>query len=238
MQPATDEVIRQAVQKWHEAILSRNPELLNDIYAARVDFYGQRRSRDQVVSDKLSALKRAPDYVQSLSKVRITWIPKDEPVASFEKRWSGAGKSRTVNAWLRLVRERSEWRVATESDGPTDELKVRAHSLSKSCETAVIQLVLDTEEARARRMTQGPSKTREFNGVSVEGVNWPILDVNVHEVDESGMRNSVAWFAVDVEHATVAERNLSSFKPGALLATSPERQRVVLNQCRKPGTSR
>jgi hypothetical protein len=233
-QPATDEAIRQAVQKWHEAILSRSPERLNGIYAARVDFYGQRRSRDQVVVDKMKALERAPDYSQTLSTIRVVWIPKDEPVAAFEKRWSGGGKSGTVSAWLQLVRERSEWRVATESDGPTDALKARAHSLSKDCEAAVIRLVLDTKEARERRATQGPTKTRELNGVSLEGVNWPILDVSIHEADESGLRNTVAWFAVDAERATVAERDLFSFKPGAVLATSPATQLAVRKHCRKP----
>lgn len=233
-QPATDAAIRGAVQRWNDAIVSRSPERLKDIYASRVEFYGQSKSREQVVSDKMKALERAPDFAQTVSAIRVTWAPKDRPVASFEKQWSGGGKSGKVEAWLRLARERSEWRVALESDGPTDDMKARAHSLSKVCKAAVIELVLSTSEAAARRATQGPTATRDLNGVSLEGVNWPILSVSIHEMDEAGMRNTVAWFAVDAVAATVVELELPSFKPGPPLVTQEAPRLAVRKACRKP----
>jgi hypothetical protein len=58
--------------------------------------------------------------------------------------------------------------------------------------------------------------------------------IRITWISEAGMRNTVAWLVVDAEHATVAEKYLSSFKPAPFLATTPQSQLTVLKVCRKP----
>jgi hypothetical protein len=233
-QPASDEAIRTATQAWSDAIVSRSPERLSQIYATFVDFYGQKKTREQVVASKMKALEGAPDFKQLLSDVRIQFIPKDRPVATFEKQWVSGGKVGKVRSWVRFALEQGKWKVTGESDKSTDDMQVRAHSLSNPCEKAILALVLSSREAQALRATQGPTATRELNGISIEGLNWPIVMVNIHEGDESGFRNTVAWFSVDAERATVRERNLLGSGPEVPLDVPDAARELVQRTCRKP----
>jgi hypothetical protein len=233
-QPASDEAIRAATQAWSDAIVSRSPERLSQIYATFVDFYGQQKTREQVVASKMKALESAPDFKQVLSDVRIQFIPKDRPVATFEKQWVSGGKVGKVRSWVRFAREQGMWKVTGESDKSTDDMQVRAHSLSNPCEKAILALVLSSREAQALSATQGPTATRELNGMSIEGLNWPIVMVNIHEGDESGFRNTVAWFSVDAARATVRVRNLLGSGPEVPIDVTEAARELVKRTCRKP----
>ena len=228
--PPRDLPLIELVQSWQDAILERDEEHLRRVYATQVTYYGQRLSREQVIAKKLQSLRKAPDFTQHLEAIRISWVLQDKPLALFKKYWKVAGKPGKVDSRLNFSLEHGQWKVAQESDVATDEMQNQLGKLSKSCEIAVTDLVLSTKAGASYRLTRGPSP----NGVSLEGLDWPMAYVAIHEDDEGGLRNTVAWFTVNVATGTVYEKapGLQANKPS--LGVTDEASRRVLQRCKKP----
>jgi hypothetical protein len=165
-----------------------------------------------------------------LEAIRISWVLQDKPLALFKKYWRIAGKPNKVDSRLNFCLEHGQWKVDQESDVATDEMQNQLGKLSKSCEIAVTELVLSTKAGASYRLTRGPSP----NGVSLEGLDWPKAYVAIHEDEESGLRNTVAWFTVNMETGTVYEKAPGLQSNNASLGVANEASRRVLQICKKP----
>jgi hypothetical protein len=217
-----------AVRQWNEALLSRDRDAIERVYANTVSFYGQQRTRSQVVTSKLAALEKAPDFNQTLEEVQIEKRDTDSPVVLFEKHWLANGKPGKVRARLSLRREETRWVVAEETDAPTEARFNQASPYSGACQNAVLQLVVTTAEGRAYLMSRGPSSDYPANSARFEAFDWPKPHVAIQENNE-GYRVTLAWFQVDLVDLTVTESFSGSRKP---LRTQASARAAVKAACK------
>ena len=195
----------ELVRQWNEAILSRNPQAMANVYAIDVEYYSQRLSRDQVIKNKMAALQQAKDYTQSFEFLHFEGTKTEHPRVSFTKHWVANNKPGQVEAHLSFRREQSQWFVSEESDVPSDAKREHSkNAYSDACQAAVIKLVLSTTEAHQYLESRGPSRDYPPNSARFESYDYPKPRVAIQENNE-GYRVTLAWFEVDLQNGIVAE---------------------------------
>lgn len=156
----------ESVRLWNGAILSRQREALEQVYAESVIKCSKQLSRTQVVTAKLAALAKAPDYSQTLDDLRIERRDTDHPEVFFEKRWLAAGEPGKVKGRLVLRREPSRWVVSEETDDWPHPLRGNSGNNGKY-RVALAWLRVDItaltveEQAIASEGSSGPLRTQE-----------------------------------------------------------------------------
>jgi len=227
--PRRDSPLLETVRQWNEAILSRNRDAMEQVYAEQVAFYGQRLPREKVITSKLASLEKAPGYSQSLEDLRIEQRDSESPVIVFEKHWIANAKPGKVSARLTLRREHSRWVVAEETDLPTIARFSRTTPYSEACQEAVMKLVATTDEGHGYLMSRGPSPDYPANSARFETDDWPKPRVAIQENNE-GYRVTLAWFQVDVVALTVVEDLTGSGEP---LRTQAAARDAVKAACKR-----
>lgn len=232
-EPPKRPALIEAVHQWNAALLSRDRESLERVYADKVAFYGQKLTRAQVVARKLAALAKAPDYSQTISELSVERRNSDHPQILFEKQWVTGGKPGKVQARLSLTREQSRWVVAEETDTPTEARFSQSGPYSDACKSAVVQLVTSTATGQAYLTSRGPSSDYPPNSARFETYDWPKPRVAIQENNE-GYRVTVAWFEVDVSSQEVVELILESNGLRAPLMAPDSARQAVKVGCKGP----
>jgi len=177
------------VARWNELHSQRDAKGLADVYADRVEFYGEKLTKARVLALKKAAFQHAPDYTQSITNLKVTKPSPDRARAEFTKSWTQGGKTSSTGAVLELAGGPSGFKVTKETDGPS-EIK-RAQAAYNACNGAAMDLLAHTEDVAdtlkdkrmGLHMGSGPPED-------------PTFSIAVHQEHSYGWE-TLWWYDVD-----------------------------------------
>ena len=114
--------IQLVVETWNRSLNERNTELMELVYANKVQFYKKTLARSEIIAAKQRALDKTPSYKQSIRRLAINY-PSNRPdiiSCEFYKRWNDGNKTDSVLAILEIEFINGEYRIVKESDFVTE----------------------------------------------------------------------------------------------------------------------
>ena len=113
---AEDEAVLRKVRAWNQALDRHDVETLGKLYADKVRFYGQERSKVAVMSAKRTALKKQPGFRQELIGEISLERNNGNVRATFQKKSGLPGNFLVISATLELAPHAGDFVIVEESD--------------------------------------------------------------------------------------------------------------------------
>ena len=140
------------VEEWNTALVNRDYQNLEDLYADEVFVYGDLRTNREVVSLKRKSLEAYELWLQRIhgpiGTSRVPQNNQDLVKAEFLKVFGVEEDMDTVLAYLVFEQTESTWRIVQESDFSTDlVLLKRSHRTQKAENVGVMQVEEPIQEA-------------------------------------------------------------------------------------------
>jgi hypothetical protein len=191
---------RRLVGAWNDALNRHDTKALESLYADRVSFYGERRSKADVVRAKQAAFRAERDFQQQIPGfIDVTRGVGDYSVARFSKRSGRPDHLRETKAKLVLGRgDGGPLRIFEEAD------EKAAEKQQAACETTAAEVVNALPQVK-RRLAEAWARVDASNGkLRAGGLGPQDLDspeefsasIGIHG-DESF--ETVVWYRVDRE---------------------------------------
>lgn len=211
--------IEPVVARWNELHRARDAKGLAEMYADTVEFYGEKLPKERVLALKRAAFKQAPDYTQSISKLKVSSPAADRARAEFTKSWTQGGKSNTTGGVLELALVGAAFKVTKETDGPSE--MRRAAAVESACGGAVLELLSHTEDVQNYLTVSAHTGLH----LAAEPPEQPTYSVSVYDEHPEGW-DTLAWF--DVDPKTGGVQNGS----GQRVEVDPKRAQKVVDACK------
>jgi len=112
--------IETALRRWNEATRHGDGAVLAELYADKLDLYGQFVKRDDALKRKLDAWRKSPGFTQTIDRAHFSEHTNGDVEATFDKTSGVPGKHKTVRGYLLLRLVNSAWRVVDEGDYETN----------------------------------------------------------------------------------------------------------------------
>jgi len=113
--------IKELTIKWNDCLIKQDLQTLKTLYAEQVSLYGTSISKEQVISNKKSFLKKHPDFNQSITgDITITKVTEQQYTVRFPKHSIFNGKTSDVQGYLLFDKLSDAWKITNESDDLTD----------------------------------------------------------------------------------------------------------------------
>jgi hypothetical protein len=188
------------VGAWNDALNHHDTKALEALYADRVSFYGQRRTKAEVIRAKQAAFQAEPDFQQQIPGfIDVTRGVGDYSVARFSKRSGQPDHLRETEAKLVVGRgDGGPLRIFEEAD------QAAAGKQQAACDATAAEVVNALPEVK-RRLREAWARVDASNGkLRAGGIGPQDLDspdefsasIGIHS-DESF--ETVIWYRVDRE---------------------------------------
>ncbi len=220
----------QFVEAWGAAIDRHDVKALEGMYAERVSFYGQRRSKAEVIAAKQSAFAAEPDFhLQIPGFIEITHGVRDYYVAKFNKLSGKLGNLRGTDAKLVIGRSNDgPLLIREEADSGTSDMQ------NSDCSEVAAAVVNALPEVKHDLATADARANASKGALRVGGIGPMDLD------DPDGFSvmlglNSDEQFETVVSYEVNREGllSLSDVTYGAPVAIPPSALRKIAKTCRR-----
>ncbi|MFZ5892999.1 MAG: hypothetical protein ACOY0T_18200 [Myxococcota bacterium] len=208
---------RAVVNAWDAALNQHDADRLTPLYAEMVSYYGRTLTRDKLVEQKRKALATTPDYTQTLSHLTLAADADGSVQVRFDKRSGSQKAQRSVPARLRLEKNGDSFRIAVESDAPSD----ARSDIGRPCEAVAMDVAMSLPRVKTLLESAGPDARQGALFYPEEVVGDVSASIGFHH-DE---RFQVA-FIVEVK-----EGNLSVLESGEALPIPSEARARVHAKC-------
>ncbi|WP_343605779.1 hypothetical protein [Fluviicola sp.] len=125
------DAVKKVLKKWNQAISDHQLSDLENLYADEVIYYSKKSSKQTILNQKSSWLKKHPSYKQKLGYTDVYFDQDDiqeveEPVlkvafvARFTKICIENGKKKEVESYLYFRKFGNKWKIVCETDAITE----------------------------------------------------------------------------------------------------------------------
>ncbi len=162
--------IRERVIKWNDALITGDLETLPVLYADSVFYYGQQKTKMELIKSKEAFFKKYTDFTQSiLGDINIQKINDRSYKVSFQKITTFGMKSDTLEGRLIFNQFSHVWKITSESDDKTDMLLSKKDSEYQSCLDVILKIV--TTSPLFLKKTSGLEQAVIKNGGTGYGIS-------------------------------------------------------------------
>lgn len=138
----TEKIITKLVEKWNSYHITLDFEALQTLYTDKVLLYSNNCSKNQLIENKKSFIKKYPDFSQKIDMQSFYFkeIHKTKCKAIFSKVTVFNGKKSEVQAILEFKKINNDWKINYESDNVTEDNK------PTKCITVVFKILESSPE--------------------------------------------------------------------------------------------
>jgi hypothetical protein len=113
--------MKQLVQEWNKAHISKDINVFSNLFDNTVLFYGTQKSKKSCIESKSSSFKKYPDFYQQIyGDIQIENIDESEVKCSFVKRVTVKQVTTDYPSYLIFRKIDGDWKIITEGDLVTD----------------------------------------------------------------------------------------------------------------------
>lgn len=140
--------LKEFLNKWSNAHSDKDFSIISISYSPKVKYYGKNTYSTDVVSDKISSLKKYPNFHQSIGNISYREIDSESVKVMFEKhiKLTKNGETKTYPSYLYIYKD--YFQIFVESDTVTDaaieKKSVKVESSSELCKKTISQMKFAT----------------------------------------------------------------------------------------------
>jgi hypothetical protein len=162
--------IKERVLKWNDALINGDLETLPVLYADSVLYYGQQKTKIELIKSKEAFFKKYTDFTQSIiGDINIQKTNDGSYKVSFQKITTFGMKSDTLEGRLIFNEFSHVWKITSESDDKTDMRLSKKDSEYQSCLDVVLKIV--TTSPLFLKKTNGLEQAVIKNGGTGYGIS-------------------------------------------------------------------